>query len=112
MITIDVKDMLVCLALVALIVLLILLCVVAKHLITTVKELNRVLDDTTVVTNVVQERTTQINGAVGDLGIAVGDVTKAMQGNQSLVSALTNVGKAVASAVSYLKSSDGDDGIL
>ena len=106
--------MLICLVLIALIVLLIILAVVAKNLITTVKELNRVLEDTTVVTNVLQERTTEVNGIVGDLGAAVDDVTKAMQGNQSLVGALTNVGKAVASTVSYIKSSDNDssDGIL
>lgn len=111
MITIDVKDLLICLVLIALIVLLIILCVVAKNLITTVKELNRVLEDTEVVTNVVQERTTQLDGAVGDLGIAVADVTRAMEGNQSLIGALTNVGKATASVISYLKS-DEDEGVL
>lgn len=106
MITIDVKDLLICLVLIALIVLLIILCVVAKNLITTVKELNRVLEDTTVITDVAQRRTTQMDEAVGDLGIAVADVTRAMEGNQSLIGALTNIGKATASVVSYLKADD------
>ena len=109
MVTIDVKDLLICCALIALIVLLIILCIVAKNLITTVKELNRVLEDTTVITNIAQERTTQMNTVVDDLGIAVTDVTKAMEGNQSLIGALTNVGKAAASVVSYLKTDDGDN---
>ena len=112
MITIDVKDLLICLVLIALVVLLVILCVVAKNLITTVKELNRVLEDATVVSNVAQERTVQFNGIVDDFGIAVGDVTKAMQGNESLVSALANMGRAVGSAVSYFRSDDGDRDVL
>ena len=109
MVTIDLKYALLCLVFLALIVLIVVLVIVAVHLITTVKELNRVLEDTKVVTNVAQERVTQVDGIVDDLGIALGDVSDAMKGNQNLIGAVTNIAKAASSTASYFKSPSQDD---
>lgn len=106
MITIDLKYTLICLVFVALIILLIFLCVLAKNLITTVKNMNKVIDDASVVSGIASDKAMQVDGIVGDLGSALNDLTAAMKGNQSLVGAMTNVAKAAASTVSYFKSSD------
>ena len=103
MITIDVKYTLICLVLLALFVLLIYLAVLAKNLITAVKSANKVVEDAAVVSGIASDKATQLDDIVGDLSGAVSDVTKAMKGNQSLIGALTNMAKAVASAVSYMK---------
>lgn len=111
MITIDVKYTLICLVLVALFVLLIYLAVLAKNLIKTVKNANKVIDDASVVSGITADKATQIDDIVGDISGAVEDLTKAMKGNQSLIGALTNVVKAVGATASYFKGSseDSDD---
>jgi len=109
MITIDVKYTLICLVLIALFVLLIYLAVLAKNLITTVKNTNKVIEDASVVSGIASDKATELDDIVGDLTGAVNDVTKAMKGNQSLIGALTNMAKAIASTVSYVKSGTGTD---
>ncbi len=109
MVTINVKYTLICLVLIALFVLLVILCILAKNLITTVKNLNKVVDDASVVSSVASDKATQVDGIIGDMTGAFSDLSKAMKGNESLVGALTNVGKAVASTVRYFKDSASDD---
>lgn len=110
MITIDVKYTLICLVLLALLVLIVYLAILAKNLITTVKSANKVVEDAAVVSGIASDKATQLDDIVGDVSGAVEDITKAMKGNQSLIGALTNMAKAIASAVSYIKKgSDPDD---
>jgi uncharacterized protein YoxC len=109
MITIDVKYTLICLVLIALFVLLIYLVVLAKNLITTVKNANKVIDDASVVSGIASDKATELDDIVGDLSGAVDDITKAMKGNQNLIGALTNMAKAIASTISYVKKGSGDD---
>ncbi|TDP50373.1 hypothetical protein [Aminicella lysinilytica] len=110
MITIDVKYTLICLVLLALLVLLVYLAILAKNLITTVKSANKVVEDAAVVSGIASDKATQLDDIVGDVSGAVEDITKAMKGNQSLIGALTNMAKAIASAISYIKKgSDQDD---
>ncbi len=108
MITIDVKTTLICLVLVILALLLIYLIVVAKNLVTTLQKVNKVLDDVQVISAVTSDKVSQVDGIVGDLSGAFGDVASAVKGNHNLVGAVTNMGKAVASTVSYFKNSDED----
>ena len=110
MITIDVKYTLICLVLLALLVLLVYLAILAKNLITTVKSANKVVEDAAVVSGIASDKATQLDDIVGDVSGAVEDITKAMKGNQSLIGALTNMAKSIASAISYIKKgSDQDD---
>ena len=75
MITIDLKYTLVCLVLIALFVLLIMLAVLVKNLVSTIKNLNKVVDDASTVSKVASDRASQVDGIVGDLGEALGEVT-------------------------------------
>jgi cell division protein FtsB len=67
MITIDVKYTLICLVLIALFVLLIYLAVLAKNLITTVKNANKVIEDASVVSGIASDKATELDDIVGDL---------------------------------------------
>ena len=99
MITIDLKYTLVCLVLIALFVLLIMLAVLVKNLVSTIKNLNKVVDDASTVSKVASDRASQVDGIVGDLG----EVTTAMKGNRSLIGAVTNLAKAVSSMFAYFR---------
>ena len=74
MITIDLKYTLVCLVLIALFVLLIMLAVLVKNLVSTIKNLNKVVDDASTVSKVASDRASQVDGIVGDLGEALGEI--------------------------------------
>ena len=108
MITIDLKYTLICLVLIALFVLLIILAKLALNLISTLKNVDKILEDTSVVSGVASDKASQVDGIVGDLSSAIGDITGAMRGNQNLVGAITNI-KAISSAVSYFKATRDDD---
>ncbi len=108
MITIDLKYTLICLVLFALFVLLIALVILVKNLISAVRNLNKVIDDASVVSQVASERVSQVDGIVGDLGEALNQVVEAMKGNRSLIGAVTNVAKAVSSTLSYFRDTGGD----
>ena len=105
MITIDLKYTLICLVLIALFVLLIILAKLALNLISTLKNVDKILEDTSVVSGVASDKASQVDGIVG----AIGDITGAMRGNQNLVGAITNMVKAISSAVSYFKATRDDD---
>lgn len=109
MITIDLKYTLICLVLIALFVLLIILSKLALNLISTLKNVDKILEDTSVVSGVASDKASQVDGIVGDLSSAIGDITGAMRGNQNLVGAITNMVKAISSAVSYFKATRDDD---
>ena len=103
-ITIDLKALLICLVLIAVFVLLIFLIVLLKNAITTIKNVNKITADAAVITNIAQERTTDLNSIIVNLKDAIGDVSAAIKGKQGLIGALTNLGKAAASVVAYMKS--------
>lgn len=106
MITLDVKTALICGVLIVLIVLLIILCVVAKNLVTTIKNLNKVLEDTTVVSKIASDKAVVVDGIVGDVGDVVKDFAVAVKGNQNFMSSMSNVIKAAGSTASYFKNKD------
>jgi hypothetical protein len=88
--------------LLALLVLLIILCVVAVKLITTVEELNKVLDDTSVVSEVAANTATQVDGIVADVGSAANQL-KVRATDGSVVGTVTSVARAVNSVAGYGK---------
>ena len=104
MITIDVKTALLYLLLVAAIVLVGYLIVVVKNLVTTIKEVNKILADASVVSGVAAEKAVQLDEVVGEVQAAVADVSKAVKGEQSTIGAVSNFAKATSSLVSVFRS--------
>lgn len=96
MITISVKYTLICLVLLALLALLVILCIVAVNLITTVKELNKVLDDAGVVSEVAAGTANQVDGIVTNLGTTASHI-RSSASDVGVVGAVSNVAKAVSS---------------
>ena len=103
MITINVQTALVGILLLALIILVIFLILLARKLMVTVDNINRITSDAGEVSQILASRSTEVNDVVGDLGSALNGISSAMQGNQNLVGAITNLGKAVASMANYVK---------
>lgn len=105
MITIDVKSALVYLVFLALIIFIIYLIIMAKNLIKTIKETNKILKDAAVVSRITAERATQLDGMVDDVQGAVADLSQAVKGQQNVVGALSNIIKAVGSLIAIFKKS-------
>ena len=103
MVTIDVKTTMIYLLLLAAIVLAGYLIIIAKNLVTTIKELNKILEDTSVVTGVAAERSVEVNGMIDDLQGAVADVSQAVRGEVGSIGAVVNVVKAAASLKEFFK---------
>ena len=104
MITIDVKTALLYLLLVAAIVLVGYLIVVVKNLVTTLKEVNKILEDVSVVSGVAADKAVQLDSVVGDVQSAVADLSNAMRGEQSTIGAVSNFAKSVGSLAAIFKS--------
>ena len=105
MITISLKYVLVCLVLAALLALLIILCVVGVRLITTVKELNKVLEDASVVSDIAANTANQVDGIVTNVG-ATASRFRAGTEDDSVLGVVSNVARAVYSVAGRGKKSD------
>lgn len=103
MITVDVKTLLVCLVLIGLLVLIGYLIVAAKHLVVTVKETNKILADTSVVTSIVSEKAKASEQVIDDLQAAVTGFADAMKGEENVIKSMSSIAKAVSSVVSLVK---------
>ena len=106
MITINVKSALIYLLFIALIILVIYLTLLAKNLIKTIKETNKILADTSVISGIAADKATQVDAIVDDVQSAVSDLSQAVKGQQNFVS---NIVKAIGSLVAIFKK-DADDG--
>lgn len=106
MITLDVKTGLICLALLVLVVLLIILCILGKHLIVTVKNLNNILEDTNVVSKIASDKAVKVDGIVGDISGMTRGLSDAVSGNAGFISAISNVAKAAVATSAYFRNSD------
>ena len=106
MITIDIKTMLIYLVLIAVAVLVIYLIVLVKNLVTTVKNTNKVLEDTAVVSGILAEKAKAADGLADDVIEALGSFTKAVKGEENLIAALSNIAKTIGMAVSFVRKKD------
>ena len=104
MITIDIKTALIYLLLIAAVVLVCYFIVAVKHLITTIKHLNKVLEDTAVITSVAADRSVEVNGMIDDLQSAVTDVAQAVRGEVGVIGSVANITKAAVSIKELLQS--------
>lgn len=109
MITIDVKSALIYLLFIALIILVVYLTLLTKNLIKTIKETNKILADTSVISGIAADKATQVDAIVDDVQSAVSDLSQAVKGQQNFVGALSNIVKALGSLVAIFKR-DADDG--
>ena len=107
MITINVKYTLLCLLLAALVVMVVYLTILAKNLVKTVKETNKILQDTSVISGIAADKAVEVNAIIGDVQSAVADISQAVKGQQNVVGAVSNLVKACGSlAAIFRKSAD------
>ena len=104
MIQIEIKTALIYLLLAASIVLVCYFVVVAKNLVTTIKNVNKILEDASVVSGVAAEKSLEVNDMIANVQSAVADVTCAVRGDSSTFGAVANVAKTAASLKNLFKS--------
>ena len=103
MITLDVKEVLIYLVLIALLVFIVYLILVAKKLIVTLQKTDKVLDDGGVVTEIAANRATDIDGIIDNVSGVVSTVAEEANGNQGLIKTATDLGKAATSTLNFVK---------
>lgn len=66
-----------------------------RNLLPVVKNMNRILEDTQVVSSIAAENAKHVEKVVGDVSSSVGGMCEAIRGNQSVVAALTSLVNAI-----------------
>lgn len=87
----------------ALLVLLFYCIVFVKNLIPAVKNMNKILEDTQVISGIAADNAKEVNKIIGDLSTSVGSISDIIKGNQSVVAALTSLVSAVGSLKNLLQ---------
>lgn len=82
----------------AVLVLIIYLIFFVKNLIITLKNVNKILEDTQIVSGIAAENAQEVHKVLGDVSSSVGTIADVIKGNQNIVSALTSIVNALASA--------------
>jgi len=103
MVTIDLKALLIGLLLLAAIVLVVFAAIVMANLVTTIKKLNVILDDTQTVTGIIKEKADETKPVVDDLSSAVVSFASGLKGNETSIASLSNLAKSLSSMVSIIK---------
>ncbi len=106
-ITLDMKTLGWALIMIGLLVLIVFCIVFLKNLIVTIQHANRILKDAEKISAIATKRSKQVDGLVGDMAESVGQVTKAIKGNQSIPAALTSLVNA-ATALKNLVADKGE----
>ena len=88
------------------VVLLAILCVAATKMIKTFKELNKVLEDVSVITSTAAAKTQEVDGIITDVTEAVSSVTELLKGNQSSVKALSSLVNSLVALKGLFKKCD------
>ena len=96
-VTLDLNTLLIALVFVALIVLIIYLIVLVKKLLITVTHANKILGDLEVVSEIASERSQDVNNIITNVSGTVSDLSDAVKGNESTVSAIASIAKSAAS---------------
>ena len=103
MITLDVKEVLIYLVLIALFVLIVYLILLVKKLIVTLQKTDKVLEDGGVVSEIAANRATDIDGIVDNVSGVVSGIAAEANSNQGLIKTATDLGKAATSTLNYMK---------
>ena len=96
-VTLDLNTLLIALVFVALIVLIIYLIVLVKKLLITITHANKILGDLEVVSEIASERSQDVNNIITNVSGTVSDLSDAVKGNESTVSAIASIAKSAAS---------------
>ena len=94
---IDAKTLLVILVLIALVVLIVFAIALIKKLMGTLDRVNQVLEDAQVVSDIAATRSKDIDGIVENVSGSVSEISGALKGNQSTISAVMGFAKSLAS---------------
>jgi len=87
----------------ALLVLIIYCIAFVKCLIPAVKNMNKILEDTQVISGMAAENAKEAQKIIDDLSDSVGSISEIIKGNQSIVAALTSIVNAIGSFRNLLK---------
>jgi uncharacterized protein YoxC len=74
-----------------------------KNLIPAVKNINKILEDTQVISGIAADNAKEVDKIIGDLSSSVGSISDIIKGNQSVVAALTSLINAVGSLKNLLQ---------
>lgn len=94
--TIDIKTLLFLVVGIALLVLIIYLIQLTRKCITAMNHTNKILEDTSVVTELASKRSRDVDGIIDDVSESVGSISKAIRGDQNTFAAIASVIKAAA----------------
>ena len=100
MVTIDLNNMLYIILIAVAIILLIFLIVAVARLIQTLKRVNGILEDVSVVSGIVSEKAIETKPVVDDLSKTI---ASAAAGNESRVASLSSIAKSISSLISLIK---------
>jgi len=83
-----------------------------KNLVITVKNTNRILEDTQVITGMAVDKSKELDKIVSDVVFSVGKVSEAVKGNQSVVQAITSLVNATTALQGLIRKMNrsGDEG--
>jgi len=87
----------------ALLILLIYCIVFVRNLIPVVKNLNKILEDSRVISGIAADNAKDLDKIIRELSSSVGSISDVIKGNQSVVSALTSLINAIGSLKNLLE---------
>ena len=103
-VTVDIRQLIIMLLLVALIVLVIYLVVLTAKAIQTLKKTNQVLDDAKRISTVAAEKTEAMGAAADEAEDALKSIADAVRANSSLIDKASNIGMGISSLVDIFSS--------
>ncbi|MBQ6582864.1 MAG: hypothetical protein IJH77_03430 [Mogibacterium sp.] len=107
--TIDLKDLLIMLLIIAAIVLVIYLIIMVAKLIPSLKNLNSVLEDVKRITTVAAGKAESLDGVIDETSEMVLGVVDAVRGNTSMINKVSSIGTGLASAKNIADKLRSDD---
>ena len=72
-------------------ILLVYLILLLRKLIGTLREVDKILSDAKIVSGIASDKAQMVDGIIDDAGEAVGSITDAIRGNQSIVAAASSL---------------------
>ncbi|MDR1815260.1 MAG: hypothetical protein LBR00_01060 [Clostridiales Family XIII bacterium] len=109
MLTIDLKDLLICLLIIVAIVLVIYGIVAVSRLAKSMTKLDKILTDFEVVSDTASKRTKQLDGAIDNISKTVSGVSKKVKDGQNIIAVISILVQMFGSISQALKK-DGKDG--
>ncbi len=96
-VTIDLKTLFIILVLIALLFLIIYAVVMIKKLLVTLDRTNKILEDVQVTTEIVANRSKDVDGIIGNVSESVASISSSLKGDQTTVAAVASIAKSLAS---------------